>query len=175
MHTGGPVRVRTTDAHRRATKIATPIAQTHQHTPTRFVYTSGNRGGPTPPPGYVENVKEKGDVFMYHMQKLGPGRAAAFSRSVRGEGRASGYRFRLAPINDPARGSRIRGSRTGSPRFMTYMAWERSSRCACSTAWYTPESTLGTETDPITKWKHCAERKHLMWTLALATSAAAKH
>ncbi|CAH2244613.1 jg11727 [Pararge aegeria aegeria] len=50
---------------------------------------------------------------------------------------------------------------------MTYMAWERSSRCACSTAWYSPESTLNTLQNCITNGIHCVEREHHMLPLAL--------
>lgn len=40
-------------------------------------------------------------------------------------------------------GSERRNVKADSPIFMTYMAWERSSLLACSTAWYSPpESTL---------------------------------
>lgn len=88
-----------------------------------------------------------------------------------GPTRASGYRFHLIPIIGPCSSCNtlknvdLHGRNVtriaDSPKFMTYMAWERSSLCACSMGWYSPlESTF----------KHCIQEIHkqdtLRWTQA---------
>lgn len=91
------------------------------------------------------------------------------------------YRFDLVPIIGAHRNSMSCsieecGSAASSPyfeadspKFMTYMAWERSSLRACSTAGYSPpESTFKALKNCNTNKNHCVKRKHLMWALTLA-------
>lgn len=78
--------------------------------------------------------RERLHVYMsvYHIKKLGLYAAITFSTSVPDENLAIGYRFRLVPIIVVK--NKERGRIADSPKFMTYIAWDRSSRCACSTA-----------------------------------------
>ncbi|KPJ15444.1 hypothetical protein RR48_09373 [Papilio machaon] len=126
--------------------------------------------------GYIENAKEKGFMSTCRYITLKKTRSARsdniFDIRARRD-RAIGYRFRLVPIIVVK--NKERGRIADSPKFMTYIAWDRSSRCACSTARYSPESTLNTVLNLITKEKHCAARKHLMWALALPTCGGTTH
>lgn len=176
---------RAAHAHTRRTKIATPIAQTHQHTPTPRTWTviktyiriysalwirhqlKWNRTclcsrvyrllfAPSLPLPGIEGAgseirKEKADFEnrprgrLHIAIKTRPKRTRAEERVRTGRTSSaelipvpasSNYRSVL-PCTSKNVDQRIANGKriADSPKLMTYMAWERSSLWACSTAW----------------------------------------